>query len=475
MAKKPTLFISYRRDPSEDLARLLYEHLEKRGFNVFYDFESLNDGRFDKAIEAKISKSDYFLIILAPGTLDSPWVRQEIATALQHEKTIIPLFTRDFDFPQESMGEIEDLRFYNGVRYHPDLSSAQNLSIILNRMGRNDRQISAITLIAVAVVIVGLLASIRLFSTLQSQATAVPTEATKLGSVTSSPTPVDIATALNTAMPVRQNAGIIGGGSGKLVFIRDGDLWIVMVNGTEPVKVLVSPAEEAVPVWSPDGKRIAFRSNRDGNSEIYVVDADGSNLKRLTQDNAVDTSPTWSPDGKYIAYRSLRDNNAEIKLIDMNNPGAAHKNLTNNPANDYSPKWSPDGKAIVFTSNRTGNYEIWKMKADGSGQQQVTSNRAANYTPSISPNGEKIAYSTDVSQKTGYDIYIINSDSSQQALLFGDGSFNESPDYSPDGKYILFASSLSRNGPKKIYIIDAQGSGRQFVVDGDQPSWQPEG
>jgi Tol biopolymer transport system component len=267
---------------------------------------------------------------------------------------------------------------------------------------------------------------------------------------------------------------LIGGGGGKLAYIRNGDVWVAYIDGTDAVAVFTSSSEEAVPAWSPDGTRIAFRSNRDGNSEIYVIDEDGANLTRLTVDNAVDTNPTWSPDGRYLAYRSLRDGNAEIKLLDTENLDRPSVNLSKNSANDYTPDWSLTGNVIVFTSNRGGNYDLWKMDPDGGGQRQVTANGAANYTPSVSPDGQRVVFATDKDPEGGYAIYLINIDGTEQSKLFGDGKFNMYPQFSPDGKWILFSAGRNARGnDRKIYVMNEQGAALQFVVDGDQPAWQP--
>ncbi len=101
--------------------------------------------------------------------------------------------------------------------------------------------------------------------------------------------------------------------------------------------------------------QIAFVSERDWNTEIYVMDADGNNLRNLTNNPASDESPSWSPDGQRIAFQSDRDGgkNSEIYVMDAdgNNP----RNLTNHPAPDYQPDWfnpgysvSPAGKLRVI-------------------------------------------------------------------------------------------------------------------------------
>ncbi len=124
------------------------------------------------------------------------------------------------------------------------------------------------------------------------------------------------------------------------------------------------------PVWSPDGRKIAFvrLSKRLG---VYVVNADGSGMRNLTP-KPVGTyaAPAWSPDGRKIAFVSDRDGNSEVYVMNAN--GSGQRNLTRNPAFDADPAWSPDGRSIAFGSTRDGNTDIYVMNADGSGQRNLT-------------------------------------------------------------------------------------------------------
>src|SRR5262245_44558557 len=88
----------------------------------------------------------------------------------------------------------------------------------------------------------------------------------------------------------------------RMAFGRDGEIMVVDVAGGIPINLTTHPADEAGATWAPDGSKIAFASNRDGRTEIYVMNADGTDTVRLTNSTAVLGSPAWSPDGTRIAF-----------------------------------------------------------------------------------------------------------------------------------------------------------------------------
>ena len=139
------------------------------------------------------------------------------------------------------------------------------------------------------------------------------------------------------------------------------------------VQLTRGKAFDANPEWSPDGKRIAFDSNRGTSSpddhDIFVVNQDGSGLKRLTSGKSNDQAPTWSPDGTKLAFFSNRSGNDDIWV--MNGSGGGLTQLTTVAQTDWDPEWSPDGSKIAFGRYHQGEEDIWVMNADGSGQHNL--------------------------------------------------------------------------------------------------------
>ena len=148
-------------------------------------------------------------------------------------------------------------------------------------------------------------------------------------------------------------------------------------NGINEFRLTQTPDTE--PLWSPDSKRIAFLSTRDGNKEIYIMREDGSDQRRLTSNDEVESHLAWSPDGKQIMFVSNRDGNTEIYLVGIS--GGKQIRLTHNVGNDYNPAWSPDGKSIVFVSEFDGDAELIIMDRSGDNQNQITRNEHDDFDP----------------------------------------------------------------------------------------------
>ena len=244
------------------------------------------------------------------------------------------------------------------------------------------------------------------------------------------------------------------------------------------VRLTNNNAKDGTPVWSPDGSKIAFWSNRDGKNEIYVMDSDGSDVKRLTNNMSDDNNPKWSPDGRKILFDSDRDGNLEIYIMDAD--GTNQIRLTHNNASDSATSWSPDGSKIAFASNRDNsyphNFDIFVMDADGSNVRKIVDDPEYDAEPRWSPDGRRILF---VTRRNGdFDVYEMNAD--------GSGQRNMTPDYkqgngagtwSRDGKRIAFVRFI--NNKNQIYVMDADGGNILSVThnssNNSAPSWSPDG
>lgn len=175
--------------------------------------------------------------------------------------------------------------------------------------------------------------------------------------------------------------------------IRDYNIYRIAIPGpgtpaAKEAKFLASTRYEASPSYSPDGKRIAFSSNRNGSRQIWVADSDGSRAAPVTSfDRGYSGSPRWSPDGQTIVFDARPNGAADIYTVRAD--GGEPKRLTDNPAEDHVPCFSNDGRWIYFSSTRSGRREVYRMPAEGGPQAQVTHSGA--YAP-LAADGKWLYY-----------------------------------------------------------------------------------
>lgn len=150
-----------------------------------------------------------------------------------------------------------------------------------------------------------------------------------------------------------------------------------------------STQSQSSPQFSPDGKSIAFMSNRSGNWEIWVCDRNGQNAVQVTSFGGPSLSnPTWSPDGERLAFDSDAYGQWDIFIVGAN--GGKPQRMTTDPANDGNPSWSKDGQWIYFDSARSGQQQVWKVPANGGEAIQVI--RDGGFGPHESPDGKFLYY-----------------------------------------------------------------------------------
>jgi len=221
-------------------------------------------------------------------------------------------------------------------------------------------------------------------------------------------------------------------------------------------------AADLDPTWSPDGNRIAFRSQRDGNDEIYVMNADGSCQTNLTDDPENELSPAWSPDGKRIAFARFFDGNPRADIAVINLDGSGFQRLTH--AGGEYPAWSPNGTQIAFASARDGNYEIYVMNADGTNQTRLTNNPAYDMSPAWSPDGKRIAFDTQRDfyppKETGigpeFEIHVMNADGSGDVRLTNNQAEDRFPAWGPTG--------LAFTHDGRLFVMNPDGNDQHQIL-----------
>jgi Tol biopolymer transport system component len=210
-----------------------------------------------------------------------------------------------------------------------------------------------------------------------------------------------------------------------LAFTSRADIYVINADGSAQRRLVRGARPGALPpgdlAWSPRGDTIAFVKARDGDLEIYVMNADGSEERRLTCNTVRDSHPVWSPDGRRIAFES----NWQVWV--MNADGSGQRRLTGNGGRNLAPAWSHDRQRIAF-ERRTGrekyrrcsgcgtavHFEVWVMNAGGSDARLLA--RDAEQ-PSWSPDGRKIAFTGRQIGEEQSDIYVMNADGTGQRNL----------------------------------------------------------
>jgi Tol biopolymer transport system component len=206
----------------------------------------------------------------------------------------------------------------------------------------------------------------------------------------------------------------------------------------DPRRIIASTQSDVNPQVSPDGKRIAFSSNRSGNYEIWVWASDAPDAYQLTNMGGGTTgSPRWSPSGREIAFDSNVGGRSNIYVV--NSDGGTPRRLTQGAGANIVPCWSKDGESIFFGSSRSGTLQIWKMSSDGSNPVMITQH--GGFAPLLSPTNEFIYYAKSTALAS--DIWRVKVSGGEEGKIT-DGVYRYSFNLTPQGLYFVSAPKFQK-------------------------------
>jgi TolB protein len=249
------------------------------------------------------------------------------------------------------------------------------------------------------------------------------------------------------------------------------ELQIADADGERSQYLLRSNEPIISPVWSPDGKRIAYVSFESKKPVVYVHHLSENKRQVVASFKGSNSAPAWSPDGKTIAVVLSVEGGSQIYLINSDGSGPRRR-ISNSTSIDTEPRYSTDGKFIYFTSDRGGSPQIYRMPSNGGEPQRVTFEGSYNVTPRPSPDGRVLAYVTRNGGK--FQVALLDL-SNRQVQVITDSDRDESPSYAPNGRMILLATVLGGRGVLSAVSSDGRIKQRLPYAGGDvrEPAWGP--
>jgi TolB protein len=274
----------------------------------------------------------------------------------------------------------------------------------------------------------------------------------------------------------------------------DTEIFIVDPDTGDARNLTRSPnSKERYPSWSPDGKWVAFNSDRDGTFNLYVIGADGKNLRQLTREKpGVEAGmQSWTGDGRWIYFGLFGKGPPRMCRIAPDGSGLQEVGTGIDPA------VSPDGKTIAFARVLSDGHHLFAMDEDGSHVRQLTAkgNAFGGVHAAWSPDGKALVYADQVGD--ALEIFRIDPDGKNARQLTKLGKAATTPAVSPDGKWISFrlcdevywrdgktserAYRERRADKRPVWVMGADGSDPhvieslhyQTTIDGSRAPWRP--
>lgn len=254
-----------------------------------------------------------------------------------------------------------------------------------------------------------------------------------------------------------------------LGYVTSNEVYLMDVERQIAFDTRVSHAAAGGAVWSPDLRRLAFVDTR--RNTIMLLEVESGEVRALTDNLSQALSPQWSPDGSRLAYISDTDGDLEIYVMDMSTE--ATQQVTDNDSPDGSPLWLPDGQRIAYFGVVDQNFALYVSDLETGTAQMITYPMAPNQLPTWSPGGQQVAYLALGS--AGQEIYLADTTTNETRLLSSVNTRNFVPlRWSPDEQYL----AVQVDG--EIFVLDTRTGTRLDIPRGDtgvdvNPVWSPDG
>lgn len=225
------------------------------------------------------------------------------------------------------------------------------------------------------------------------------------------------------------------------------------------------------PAWSPDGKKVAYVSFENGQSEIYFQTLATGKREKIAAFSGSNSAPAFSPDGTKLAFVRSQLGNPDIWLMDLKTRKI--ERLTRHYAIDTEPQWMPDGESLVFTSSRAGGPQIYRLKLADKSVKRMTFEGRYNARARITADGRKMVYVHQSAER----FHIASQDikSGRVHILTSETELDESPSVAPNGSMVIYAASEADRSILAAVSVDGEVKFRLPSKYGDvrEPAWSP--
>jgi TolB protein len=258
----------------------------------------------------------------------------------------------------------------------------------------------------------------------------------------------------------------------------DQEIHIMDLHRAVSINVTRSPEQDSTPAWSPDGRRIAFVSQRDRNYEIYMLDlTTGRSVNLSNSRDTVDREAAWSAGGTLVAFTTLVASGRDVSIVDLAT-GDKRVLLPDSDMADAMPQWSPDGRHIAFQTYERGQWRVEIMDFETGDIWRVSEDAVPGQRTAWSPDGTLLAFVGAVGADAS-SIFIadVAAQTVQRMTFFSQNDHD--PAWSPDGTRIVFTASPFI-GQEDISVLTVDGTDPvQRLTDepgvDSAPSWSPDG